>query len=61
MLRVDDDGVRLVRRTPQRHRRDVAVIPWTSIHELVLTEDDPPQFDGAAGAAARRSRRACAA
>ena len=44
VLRVDDAGVRLLRRTPQRNRRDVAVIPWTSIHELVLTEDDPPQF-----------------
>jgi hypothetical protein len=44
VLRVDDAGVRLLHRTPQRNRRDVAVIPWTSIHELVLTEDDPPQF-----------------
>jgi len=44
VLRVDDAGVRILRRTPQRNRRDVAVIPWTSIHELVLTEDDPPRF-----------------
>jgi hypothetical protein len=40
VLRVDADGVQVQR----RDRRDLARVPWPSIHELVLTETDPPEF-----------------
>jgi hypothetical protein len=43
-LRVDGQGVLLRRRTPRRDQRDSAFVPWPSIHELVLTESDPPEF-----------------
>ena len=36
------------------------MIPWTSIHELVLTEDDPPQFAVRLNARRAAAEPACA-
>ena len=43
VLRVDAKGVRLGHR-PNRRTRQPSV-PWDSIHEVALTESDPPEID----------------
>jgi len=44
VLRIDADGVLLVRGIGRRGRRDESRVPWPSIHEVVLTEGEPPTF-----------------